>query len=347
MSKIEFIDLRSDTVTLPTEEMLESIKHAILGDDVFGEDATVNKLQEMAAKKMGKESALLVPSGTQANLTSLMSNCNRGELVFVESEAHVYWYEVGGITSIANLFPWPIKAEQGSFDPQQIETALRPKNIHYPSPSLICVENTHNRYGGKITNPTQLKAISDVAKKHSLKVYMDGARIFNASIALNIDVKEFTKHVDNLMFCLSKGLSCPVGSLIVGNQDFIEKARKIRKVLGGGMRQAGIIAAPGIIALEKMIDRLKIDHENAKLLGEKLLKINGIKLDLKNVQTNMVTFDLDSSINCDSFLLKLKENGILCLAQAKNRVRLVTHRGIEKEDVEKAVGVIERILNKN
>jgi threonine aldolase len=176
---------------------------------------------------------------------------------------------------------------------------------------------------------------------------MDGARIFNASVALNIDVKEFTKHVDNLMFCLSKGLSCPVGSIIVGNKDFIERARKIRKVLGGGMRQAGIIAAPGIIALEKMIDRLRLDHENAKLLGQRLAKIKGINIDLKNVQTNMVTFDLDPSIDCDDFLLRLKENGVLTSAQSKNKIRLVTHRGIEKEHVETTINAIERILSKN
>jgi threonine aldolase len=345
MSKI--IDLRSDTVTLPTDEMLDAIKQAKLGDDVYGEDPTVNRLQEMAAEKMGKEAALLVPSGTQANLTSVMSNCQRGDLVLLEAESHLYWYEVGGIAAIAGLLPWPIKATKATFEPHQIESALRPENIHYPVPSLICIENTHNRYGGKIVTPRELEAINKVARKHSLKVYMDGARIFNAAVALNVDVKELSRHVDNLMFCLSKGLSCPVGSIIVGNRNFIEKARKNRKILGGGMRQAGIIAAPGIIALEKMIDRLKIDHQNARLLGEKLTKISKVHVDLKNVQTNMVTFDLDPSIDCDDFLKKLKEKGILALAQAKNRVRIVTHRGIEREHIETAAATIDRILNRN
>jgi threonine aldolase len=345
LSDKEFIDLRSDTVTLPTEEMLEAIKHAKLGDDIYGEDPTVNKLQQMAAEKMGKEAALLVPSGTQANLTSIMSNCSRGELVLVEAEAHIYWYEVGGISAIAGLFPWTIKAANGAaFEPAQIEAAIRPTNIHYPKPSLLCVENTHNRYGGLIVAPPQLEAISETAKKHSLRVYMDGARLFNASVALNVDVKEFTKHVDNLMFCLSKGLSCPVGSIVVGDQDFIDRARKTRKVLGGGMRQAGIIAAPGIIALEKMINRLRIDHDNAKLLAERIAEINCVKIDLKNVQTNMVTFDLDPEIDCNDFLLKLKEDSILALAQAKNRIRMVMHRGIEREHVEKTAGTIERVL---
>jgi threonine aldolase len=340
----EFIDLRSDTVTLPTPEMLEAIKHAKLGDDVYGEDSTVNTLQEMAAEKMGKEVALLVSSGTQANLTSLMSNCNRGELVILEAQSHIYWYEVGGVSAIAGLLPWPIKAVGSALTPEQIEAAIRPDNIHFPPPSLVCVENTHNRYGGIIVTPRQLEEISEVSRKHSLKVYMDGARIFNASVALQVDVKEFTKHVDNMMFCLSKGLSCPIGSLIVGSHKFIEKARKIRKVLGGGMRQAGIIAAPGIVALETMIERLREDHENARLLAEKLSKINGIAINLKNVQTNIVTFDLDPSINCDSLLLKLKENGILASALDKNRVRLVTHRGIEREHVELTAAVIETLL---
>ena len=348
MKGIDFIDLRSDTVTLPTEEMLEAAKHAKLGDDVYGEDATVNQLQEMAAKKMGKEAALLVPSGTQANLISLMSNCKRGELVILESESHIYWYEVGGVSAIAGLLPWPIKSSTGAFTPYELETTIRPKNIHYPEPSLVCIEDTHNRYGGTILTPNQIKVISGVAKAHSLKLYLDGARIFNAAVGLGVNVTEFTKYVDNLMFSLSKGLCCPVGSVIVGSQEFIDKARKTRKMLGGGMRQAGIIAAPGIIALEKMIDRLREDHENAKFLAEKIAKIDGVKINLGNVQTNIVTFDISASGVTDDFLLlKLKESGILALAQAKNKIRLVTHRGIEKEHVETTAAAIERILNKN
>jgi threonine aldolase len=348
MKGMDFIDLRSDTVTLPTEEMLEAAKHAKLGDDVYGEDATVNQLQEMAAKKMGKEAALLVPSGTQANLISLMSNCKRGELVILESESHIYWYEVGGVSAIAGLLPWPIKSSTGAFTPYELEATIRPKNIHFPEPSLVCIEDTHNRYGGTILTPNQIKVICEVAKAHSLKLYLDGARIFNAAVGLEVNVTEFTKYVDNLMFSLSKGLCCPVGSVIVGSQEFIEKARKTRKMLGGGMRQAGIIAAPGIIALEKMIDRLREDHENAKFLAEKIAKIEGVKINLGNVQTNIVTFDISASGVTDDFLLlKLKESGILALAQAKNKIRLVTHRGIEKEHVETTAAAIERILNKN
>jgi threonine aldolase len=325
--------------------MLEASRQAKLGDDVFSEDPTVNRLQEMAATKMGKEAALLVTSGTQANLVSLMSNCKRGELVILESECHIYWYEVGGVSSIAGLLPWTIKSATGAFDPKELEAAIRPRNIHFPEPSLVCVENTHNRYGGTIITPSQLEEISEFAKSHSLKLYMDGARIFNAAVGLGVDVKEFTQHVDNLMFCLSKGLCCPVGSILVGSNEFIERAKKNRKLLGGGMRQAGIIAAPGIIALEKMINRLKEDHENARLLAEKLSEMNGITINLEHVQTNIVSFDIENSeVNADSFLLKLKEKGILALAQSKNRIRMVTHEGIRKEHIETTLSTIESIL---
>lgn len=344
MENREKIDLRSDTVTLPTEEMLEAIRHAPLGDDVYREDPTVRKLEEMAAEKMGKEAALLVTSGTQANLVSLMNNAKRGDLVFLESEAHIYWYEGGGISGIAGLLPWRIKGRFGAIAPEDIESAIRPKNIHFPEPALICIENTHNRYGGTIVSPSQMQAISEVAKKHGLKFYMDGARIFNAAVASRVNVKEFTKHVDNLMFCLSKSLSCPIGSVVVGDQQFIEKARKTRKILGGGMRQAGIIAAAGIVALETMIDRLEEDHENATRLAEGLSKINGIKVDLESVQTNMVRFDISGlAVSDELFILKLKENGVLASTIMKNTVRMVTHRGIEKVHIEKAIDSVDSI----
>jgi threonine aldolase len=342
----EMIDLRSDTVTLPTEEMLEAIRHAELGDDVYREDPTVKKLEEMAADKMGKEAALLVTSGTQANLVSLMNNAKRGELVFLEAESHIYWYEGGGISAIAGLLPWLIKGHWGAIKPEDIEAAIRQRNVHFPEPALICIENTHNRYGGTIVSPHQMRAISEVAKNHGLKFYMDGARIFNAAVASRVNVKEFTKHVDNMMFCLSKGLSCPAGSLVVGPQEFIERARKSRKVLGGGMRQAGIIAAAGIVALETMINRLEEDHLNAKRLAEGIAKINGIKVDLDAVQTNMVRFDTSAlKVPDELFVQKLKENHVLASSIAKNSIRMVTHRGIEKVHIEKAIGAIDRIAN--
>ncbi len=341
------IDLRSDTVTLPTEEMLEAIRTAELGDDVFREDPTVNRLEEMAAKKMGKEAALLVTSGTQANLVSIMSNTKRGDCVILEAECHIYHYEVGSISAIAGILPWPIKGELGILNPEDVEKAIKPKNIHFPETTLVCIENTHNRYGGTIIPPDSIKALSKVVHEHDLKLYMDGARIFNAAVALKVDVREFTRHVDNLMFCLSKGLSCPIGSLVVGDEEFIERARKVRKMLGGGMRQAGIIAAPGIIALEKMIDRLEEDHRNAKLLAKGLKEIEGISVDLKTVQTNIVLLDIAGlGISSKKFVSLLEERGVLALPREETKIRMVTHRGIEREHIERALTIIEEVARK-
>jgi threonine aldolase len=341
MSRLDFVDLRSDTVTLPTEEMLEAIRHARLGDDVYGEDPTVNELEAKAAERMGKEAAVLVPSGTMANLVSLMSNTNRGDLVILESEAHMYWYEVGGLSAVAGLLPWPLKSKFGMLDPFDVETAIRPKNIHFPEPTLVCVENTHNRHGGTVAKPEQLRAVSEVAKAHGVRLYMDGARVFNAAIALGVDVKEFTSHVDNLMFCLSKGLSCPVGSLVVGGRDFVERARKNRKVLGGGMRQAGIIAAAGIVALDTMIDRLADDHRNAMFLAEGCTRIDGLSVDLARVQSNMVVVDVRRVVADELlFCAKLKEKGVLAGSVGSGKLRLVTHWGIDRADVEGALDVI-------
>ncbi|MEM2273264.1 MAG: low-specificity L-threonine aldolase [Candidatus Bathyarchaeia archaeon] len=336
------IDLRSDTVTLPTEEMLEAIRGAELGDDVYGEDPTVNRLEEMAAKKMGKEAALLVPSGTMANLVSLISNTKKGDCVILEAESHIYWYEVGGISAIAGLIPWPIRGHMGALDPKDVEAAIKPRDIHFPETMLVCIEDTHNRAGGTVITPQQIEALSKITREYGLRLYMDGARIFNAAVALKIDVRELARHVDNLMFSLSKGLCCPVGSVIVGDSDFIERARKIRKMLGGGMRKAGVIAAPGIIALEKMIDRLEEDHENARLLANGLADIEGLYVDLRRVQTNIVLVDISGlGANSDMFIAKLRERGLLASNHSKTIVRMVTHYGIKREHIEKALTIIE------
>lgn len=343
--KEHIIDLRSDTVTLPTEEMLEAIRNAELGDDVYKEDPKVNKLEEMAAKKMGKEAALLVPSGTMANLVSVMSNTKRGDCVILEAESHMYWYEVGGLSAVAGLLPWPVKGNMGALDPRDVEAAVKPRNIHFPETTLVCIENTHNRAGGTIVTPEQIEALRKVAEKHGLILYMDGARIFNAAVALKIDVRELTRHVDNLMFCLSKGLSCPIGSVIVGDSGFIERAEKIRKMLGGGMRQAGIIAAPGIIALEKMVDRLEEDHRNARLLAEGLAKVEGLHVDLRRVQTNIVLIDVSGlGVDANIFIKKLKERFVLASYHSRSIIRMVTHRGIEREDIEKTLSIIEELV---
>jgi len=339
------VDLRSDTVTLPTEEMLETIRHAPLGDDVFREDPTVNRLQEMAAQKMGKESALLVTSGTQANLVSVLSQTKRGDEVILEADSHIYHYEVGGLAAIGGLMARPLKGRMGVLDPRDIERAIRPKDIHCPETTLVCIENTHNRAGGTVVSPKQIEAIWNVGKNHNLTVYMDGARIFNAAIALNIDVKKLTRHVDSLMFCLSKGLSCPVGSLVVGSQEFVERARRWRKMLGGGMRQAGIIAAPGIIALERMINRLRDDQQNARILAEKLAKTEGILIDLETVQTNIIRFNIRKlGVTSAEFVRKLGERGVKALPTGQTSIRMVTHRGIEREDINYVINAIDETL---
>ncbi|HDI42712.1 MAG TPA: low-specificity L-threonine aldolase [Candidatus Bathyarchaeota archaeon] len=340
------VDLRSDTVTLPTEEMLEAIRRARLGDDVYGEDPTVNELQELAASRMGKDAALLVTSGTQGNLVSLMSHARRGEEVILEAECHIYYYEVGGISALAGLIPRPIRGHLGVLDPRDVEAAIRPKDIHQPRTSLVCMENTHNRAGGTVWTPEQMRAVYEVAKEHGLSVHLDGARIFNAAVYLGVDVKQFTKYTDSVMFCLSKGLSAPIGSLVVGDEDFIERARRVRKMLGGGMRQAGIIAAAGIIALEKMVDRLKEDHENAQILAKALAKLDGIRI-THPVQTNIIIFDVsDLNTTAERFIASLAERGVKASQFGRTLVRMVTHRGIEREDIEYAISVVEEVVSK-
>jgi len=342
------IDLRSDTVTLPTQEMLEAILHTPLGDDVFQEDPTVNRLEELAAEKMGKEKALLVTSGTQGNLVSILAQTKRGDEVILEATSHTYLFEVGGMSVVGGLMPKPVPGRMGILDPSDVEGAIREKNIHYPEPTLITIENTHNMAGGTCWKPSQIKAIHEVAEKHGMSVHMDGARVFNAAVALNVDVKELTRYVDSVMFCLSKGLSAPIGSLVAGDEELVERARKWRKMLGGGMRQAGVIAAPGIIALERMVDRLKEDHDNARVLAEGLARIRGVSIDLETVQTNIVRYDIAGlGMNPKQFVSKLGEYGVKVIGSGTwgsgTGMRMVTHRMISREDIEYTLSVIERI----
>jgi len=340
---LRIVDLRSDTVTLPTAEMLEAMRTAPLGDDVYREDPTVNQLEELAAKKMGKEAALLTTSGTQANLVSALSQTKRGEEVILEAEAHMYYYEVGAFSALGGLIPRLVKGQRGVLTPKDIESALRPPNIHFPPTTLVCIENTHNRAGGTVWTPSQTRAVFDFAHAKGLKVHMDGARIFNAAIAQNIDVKELTQFTDSMMFCLSKGLSAPIGSIAVGNREFVDTARRYRKMLGGGMRQAGVIAAAGIIAIEKMVDRLKDDHANAQILAKGLMSIDGISIDPTQVQTNIVVYDVSSlGIDGERWVTKLNESGVKAGTLEAGRVRMVTHRGIERDDVEYALSVAKR-----
>jgi threonine aldolase len=256
----------------------------------------------------------------------------------------LYYYEVGAFSALGGLVPRLVAGHMGVMTPQDIEAVLRPPNIHFPPTRLICIENTHNRAGGTVWSPSEIKALCDFAKTRGLNVHMDGARIFNAAVAQNVDVRELTRYVDTLMFCLSKGLSAPVGSLMVGSRELVDRARRYRKMLGGGMRQAGVIAASGIIAIEKMVDRLKDDHENAKLLARGLSKIDGISLDLDHVQTNIVLYDVSGlRITASEWTARMRDLGVKAGAQEAGRVRMVTHRGIEKEDIEYALEVTKKV----
>jgi threonine aldolase len=325
------LDFRSDTVTLPTPEMRTAIAEAKLGDDVYGEDPTVNELEHLAADLLGKEAGLFVTSGTQGNAVSVLAQTNRGDEILLEANSHIYLNEVGGLAVIGSLMPKPIPGNLGWISPEAIRGAMRPKNIHYPESTLLCIENTHNTAGGIPLTVEQCKADWEVAKEFGLGVHLDGARIFNAAIALNVNVKELSQYADTVQLCLSKGLAAPIGSVVVGTQDLITKARKYRKMLGGGMRQAGIIAAPGIIALTQMVNRLAEDHVNARLLANGLQKL-GIKV-LNPVQTNMVYIDFaDLGWTGADWVATCRQLGWKTRARGSG-TRLCLHYGIEAEDV--------------
>lgn len=344
---MKVVDLRSDTVTLPTDEMLKAIANARLGDDQYREDPTVKELQEKAATKLGMEDALLVISGTQANLVSVMSQTNLGEKIILEAESHTYYYEAGGISAVAGVIPHPVRGRLGVPDTVEIERIAQVEHkYHQPKPTLLCLENTHNRAGGTCLTAQQTRQLASVAKSYNMNVHLDGARIFNAAIALGVDVKDLTREVDSVTFCLSKGLSCPLGSIVAGSRDFIEKARRNRQRLGGAMRQAGIIAAPGLVALETMINRLRDDHKNARRLADGLSKM-GIKIDMERVQTNMVLIETEQlGTSSADFISQIGANGVKASNYGRTTVRMVTHRGIEKEDVEYALDVVQRVVER-
>jgi threonine aldolase len=319
---------------------------AEVGDDVFGEDPTVNRLEEMAAERLGKEAALFVVSGTMGNLVSLLTHCGRGEEFIVGNMAHTFLYEAGGSAALGGIHPRPVPNQpDGTLDLADVEAAIRAENVHYPRSRLICLENTHNRCGGAVLTPEYTEAVCQLAKRYGLAVHLDGARVFNAAVALGVDVRELVENVDSVQFCLSKGLSAPVGSVICGDKDFIYEARRNRKIVGGGMRQAGIIAAAGIVALEQMVDRLAEDHANARRLAEGLAEIPGLAIDLDRVPTNIVIFELTSErLTPAEFEAGLGERGLKLLTIGGCRLRAVTHYGIEAEDIEVALAVVGEVM---
>src|SRR5512139_3721376 len=340
----QYSDFRSDTVTRPTEKMRRAMAEAVVGDDVLGDDPTVQKLEALAAEIMGKEAALFCPSGTMANSIAVKMWTNALEEVIVEERSHIYNMESTHMTFISGVTPRPVRSERGAMDPKDVAAAIRKPNVHTPQTTLICLENTHNNWGGAVVPLENFKAIREVADTNGLKVHLDGARIFNASVASGVPVKEYAREVDSLQFCLSKGLSAPVGSLLVANRERIEFGRRLRKALGGGMRQVGVLAAPGLIALTEMVDRLKDDHARAKKLALGIRGLPGVKIDPGTVETDILIFGFDHpSISVASMLERMKAKGILALA-VSGGIRMVTHKDVGDEDVDRAIRAFQEIL---
>ena len=343
---MEFIDLRSDTVTKPTAEMREAMFRAEVGDDVYGEDPTVIELERLGARMTGKAAGLFVASGTMGNQVAVMSHTQRGDEVICEAESHIYYYEVAGMAVLAGVQARTLPAVKGILSADTIAAAVRPQDIHQPRTSLICLENTHNRSGGTCYPLETLAAIRKVADRHEIPVHIDGARLFNAAAALGVKVDKIAQYADSVQFCLSKGLCAPVGSLLVGSEEFIAKARRYRKMLGGGMRQAGVLAAAGIVGLQSMVERLAEDHANAKLLANELAA-SGFAIDLSTVQTNIVIFDVSrTGLKAADFVARLKKTGVLAGAVGEYRVRMVTHHGITAADIAKVVDVLQHLPKK-
>lgn len=343
---MHIIDMRSDTVTHPTPSMRRAMSEAVVGDDVFGEDPTVNHLEEMAAGLLGKEAALFVSSGTMANIVSQMTHCGRGDEMILGDQAHIFFYEQGGSAAIGGIHPRTIPNQpDGTLAMEDIEAAIRPDNIHFPRTRLIVLENTHNRCFGSPLQASYLASVHDLAHRNGLKIHIDGARIFNAAVALKTSASDLAVHADSVSFCLSKGLGAPVGSMICGTREFISEARRVRKVLGGGMRQAGVLAAAGIVALTEMIDRLAEDHANAKTLAFGLSGFSGLEIDVEKVQTNLVFFKIARNDTDASGLVdQLNRQGVRVLPIGLHQIRAVTNHHVTAEDIEIALEKFRKIM---
>jgi len=336
------IDLRSDTVTTPTEEMRQAMVEAEVGDDVYGEDPTVNRLEGLAAEILGKEAGLFTASGTMSNLIAVLSQTRPGDEVILGDESHIFWYEVGGASALGGVVMRTLPNDrEGQMDLNDIKGAIRGRNIHFPKTSLLCLENTHNRCGGTVLTPEYTRAVSELAHENGLRLHLDGARIFNAAVAINILPRELAGPADSVCVCLSKGLSAPIGSVLTGSGEFINRARKWRKMLGGGMRQVGIIAAAGQVALEKMVARLAEDHLNAQRLASGLKQIPGIVLTREKVPTNIVLFELEFPVSGPEFNRRLNSRGVKLGNLGEQKYRAVTHRLITETDIDEALKHIE------
>jgi threonine aldolase len=345
---MEPIDLRSDTVTKPTPEMREAMAEAEVGDDVFRDDPTVIRLEELAAGMVGKEAALFVPSGTMGNLIALLVHCQRGEEAIVGSLSHIYLNEAGGMSALGGIQPCPVRNQKdGTLAIDDILASIRTEDVHHPITRLVCLENTQNICGGIPLTADYTRQVGELAHQHGLFLHVDGARLFNAAAAQNVPVKDLVDPADSVMFCLSKGLASPVGSILAGSQKFINRARHVRKMLGGGMRQVGVLAAAGIISLEKMTNRLADDHLRARKLADGLRQVRGVVLDPGSPYTNMIYFNLADHVgeNAQQVTEKMKKHGVLLDPDGNRRFRLVTHYWIDEEAVDKVVQAFNQVLN--
>ncbi len=340
------IDLRSDTVTPPTERMRKAMARAEVGDDVYGEDPTVKRLEQMAAERTGKAAALLVASGTMANLICQLVHCNRGDEMILGDQSHIFYYEQGGSAALGGIHPRTVpNRPDGTIDLAQIEAAVRSDDVHFPRSRLLVLENTHNRCSGSPLSVDYMNRVGESAKRWGLKIHVDGARLFNAAVALGCPAADLVAQADSVSFCLSKGLAAPVGSVVCGSRAFVDAARRARKVLGGGMRQAGILAAAGIVALDEMVDRLAEDHANAQRLVRGLARIKGITADPSLVRTNIVFFEIsDRRLTAAGLATALAEAGVKLLALDPFRLRAVTHYPLAAQDIDAALAAIERVL---
>ncbi len=335
------IDLRSDTVTRPTAQMRAAMAESLVGDDQYGEDPTVNRLEDMAARLLGKEAAVYVPSGTMGNLSSLLAHCGRGDEALLGDESHILWFESGGPSTLGGIPLFPLRTDQrGRLDPVAIANAIRPNRPGYPRTGVVCLESTHNRCGGAVLELEYMRQVREIAHERGVPVHLDGARIFNAAASLGVPPSVIAAEVDSVQFCLSKGLGAPVGSLVAGTDEFIQNVRKQRKVLGGAMRQSGVIAAAGVVAFETMIDRLPEDHGRARTLASGLAAIDGIAIDPDLVQTNIVVFKLEGEQDHTDFIAGLKTRGLLVSNYGLRGVRMVTHYEIDDAAIDDALAIV-------
>lgn len=342
----DLINLRSDTQTLPTERMRRAMAEAELGDDTYGEDPTVRRFEALAAERLGAEAALLVLSGTMGNLVALMTHCRPSDEVFLDRDAHVLYYESGGLCSVAGVVPTVVESRRGHLLPGALTDAIRRPNVHYPRPRLVWLENTHNRGAGSVMPIGQQRAVEAVARERGLAIHLDGARVFNAAAAQGLPVKDLLAGVDSTMIDLTKGLSCPLGALLVGSRAFVEEARFRRRIVGGGMRQAGVIAACGIVAFDDLVDRLGDDHALARSLAERIAGLEGYAIDLATVETNMVYVDVSRLGPSSVVVAALREEGVLVSDRPPSRVRLMTHHQVTSAMVDEAVARMARVAGR-